>query len=290
MRDIAKLKSEDVIRSHISYSLKNKATNWYDAELTSLEKEALRVLPLEDGWYKELIKRWKPPLAEALQKIDFTTYSWTDVRAGKEPREYAQEIVRHTRAAGRTDLYKQLLKIRENIEPSLRAVVINPTTSTTLAEFLEHLDVKFLDWQDQVQLRDRRLQTHRSQPPPRNPRTQNPRIQEGPQAPGRPQNTQFWTSHRFQANNPQSGLNTYNQQRPQNRQSWQAQPRWQNQQHRNWQQTQARDQGNLARPEQRQLPALQQGQPRTEQRQLRISDRPYYQNEEANANQVRRQT
>ncbi|KAI3147332.1 hypothetical protein DTO046C5_10073 [Penicillium roqueforti] len=106
MRDIAKLKSEDVVRSHMSYSLKNKATNWYDAELTSLEKEALRVLPLEDGWYKELIKRWKPPLAEALRKMDFTMYSWTDVRAGKEPREYAQEIVRHARAAGRTDLYE----------------------------------------------------------------------------------------------------------------------------------------------------------------------------------------
>ena len=148
MRDIAKLKSEDVVRSHMSYSLKNKATNWYDAELTSLEKEALRILPLKDGWYRELIKRWKPPLAEALRKMDSTTYSWTDVRVGKEPREYAQEIVRHARAAGRSDLYEQLLKIRGNIEPSLRAVVMNPTTSTTLAEFLEYLDVKFIDWQD----------------------------------------------------------------------------------------------------------------------------------------------
>ncbi|KAJ5412867.1 hypothetical protein N7465_005172 [Penicillium sp. CMV-2018d] len=42
-------KSEDVVRSHMSYSLKNKATNWYDSELTSLEKEALRVLPLEQN-------------------------------------------------------------------------------------------------------------------------------------------------------------------------------------------------------------------------------------------------
>lgn len=48
MKDIAKLKSEDVVRSHMSYSLKNKATDWYDAELTSVEKEALRILPLEE--------------------------------------------------------------------------------------------------------------------------------------------------------------------------------------------------------------------------------------------------
>jgi hypothetical protein len=61
LHDISKLKSEDVVRSHMSYSLKNKATNRYDNELTSLEKEPLRVLPLE-GWYNELTERWKPPL------------------------------------------------------------------------------------------------------------------------------------------------------------------------------------------------------------------------------------
>ncbi|KAJ5969338.1 hypothetical protein N7501_005586 [Penicillium viridicatum] len=47
-------KSEDVVRSHMSYSPKNKATNWYDSELTSLEKEALRVLPLEQGAYRTM--------------------------------------------------------------------------------------------------------------------------------------------------------------------------------------------------------------------------------------------
>ncbi|KAJ6142820.1 hypothetical protein N7471_002273 [Penicillium samsonianum] len=74
MKDISKLKSEEVVRSYISYSLKNKATNWYDSELTDFEKDALRILPLEDGW--------------------------------------------------------------ENIELSLRGVVLNPDTTITLAAFL----------------------------------------------------------------------------------------------------------------------------------------------------------
>lgn len=40
MGNISNLKSEDVVRTHMSYYLKNEATNWYDSELTSLEKEA----------------------------------------------------------------------------------------------------------------------------------------------------------------------------------------------------------------------------------------------------------
>lgn len=51
MGSISNLKSEDVVRTHMSYYLKNEATNWYDSELTSLEKEALRVLPLEQITY-----------------------------------------------------------------------------------------------------------------------------------------------------------------------------------------------------------------------------------------------
>ncbi|KAJ9484278.1 hypothetical protein VN97_g9106 [Penicillium thymicola] len=139
MKDIAKLKSEDVVRSHMSYSLKikNKATNWYDAELTSVEKEALRILPLEEGWFKQLIERWKPNRVDALRKMDTTTYTWANVRAGKNPREYAQEMIRHVRAAGRNDLYEQLLKIRGNFEPSLRMTMIDPVTTTKLSDFLE---------------------------------------------------------------------------------------------------------------------------------------------------------
>lgn len=50
-------------------------------------------MPLEDGWYTQLIQRWKPPRAEALRKMDTTRYTWSDVRAGKEPRDYAQEVI-----------------------------------------------------------------------------------------------------------------------------------------------------------------------------------------------------
>ncbi|KAJ5921991.1 hypothetical protein N7516_009694 [Penicillium verrucosum] len=159
MRDITKLKSEDVVRSHMSYSLRNKATNWYDTELTDFEKASLRWMPLEEGWYPQLIKRWKPPRAEALRKMDVTRYTWNDVRIGKEPRDYAQEIMRHSRAVGRDELFDQLVKVRDNIEPSLRRDVINPSDTTTLTEFLEHLDLKFLDWQDQVVSREQRMTT-----------------------------------------------------------------------------------------------------------------------------------
>jgi hypothetical protein len=43
-----------------------------------------------------------------------------DVRSGKEPSEHAQQIIRHAKVAGRTNPYSQLLRIRENIDPSLK--------------------------------------------------------------------------------------------------------------------------------------------------------------------------
>lgn len=56
IRDMAKLKSEEVLRAHMSYSLKNKATNWYDSDFTELEKDTLRLL-LEKGWYEQWLQR-----------------------------------------------------------------------------------------------------------------------------------------------------------------------------------------------------------------------------------------
>jgi len=53
---MAKLKSEEVLRAHMSYSLKNKATNWYDSDFTELEKDTLRLL-LEKGWYEQWLQR-----------------------------------------------------------------------------------------------------------------------------------------------------------------------------------------------------------------------------------------
>lgn len=56
MEKILNLKSEDVVHTRTSYSLDNQATNWYESGLTSLEKEAMRGLPLN----KDLTELWKP--------------------------------------------------------------------------------------------------------------------------------------------------------------------------------------------------------------------------------------
>lgn len=86
-------------------------------------------------------------------------------------------MIRHARAAGRNDLYEQLLKIRENFEPSLRRMVINPVTTTKLSDFLEHLDRKYGDWRDQIHQRDQRIVRHLPLPANRIPNPRPPRIQ-----------------------------------------------------------------------------------------------------------------
>ncbi|KAJ5942390.1 hypothetical protein N7516_002558 [Penicillium verrucosum] len=135
--------------------------------------------------------------------------------------------MRNSRAVGRDELFDQLVKVRDNIEPSLRRDIMNPTETTTLTDFLGYLDLKFLDWQDQVVSRQQRFNTR--MPPQTLNRTQ-------PQPRGRipMQRTQHWTSHRFEANrdqrpNVQDTNQGQNQTPPKPWNRHQTQRRWQGQ-------------------------------------------------------------
>ncbi|KAJ5451867.1 hypothetical protein N7445_000050 [Penicillium cf. griseofulvum] len=112
--------------------------------------------------------------------MDSTRYTWDDALGGKEPREYAQNMICLTRSADRTTFYGQLLRVRDNIERSLRSVIMNPTGNATLPEFLGHLDLKFLDWHDQVTQRDERMAAKRRS---------NPRHQSDASRPGQIMNS-----------------------------------------------------------------------------------------------------
>ncbi|KAE8348017.1 hypothetical protein BDV28DRAFT_153502 [Aspergillus coremiiformis] len=148
IRDIVTLKSEQTVRNNIHSCLRGAALEWYITELTQLEKVALRNIPIEEGWLKSLTQRFKPRAPEALEKLTTLSYGFRDIRTGKTPRAYAQELLRHARAANVDSVYNQLTLAWSHMEPSLRRDISKPTPDTTLGTFLNELDQKYGIWKD----------------------------------------------------------------------------------------------------------------------------------------------
>ncbi|KAJ5675374.1 hypothetical protein N7462_008271 [Penicillium macrosclerotiorum] len=154
MRDLALLKSEAVVRANIHSYLKGDALKWFSFELSPAEKRMMQSCPVEDGWYAMLQQRFKMDRTFALREMEKEKYGWKDVRAGRTPREYSQNMLRLLKSTGYNDVFDQLLKIRDNIEASLRRDITRPTRDTTIAEFMDAIDEHYLDWQSQVSERE----------------------------------------------------------------------------------------------------------------------------------------
>ncbi|KAJ5142900.1 uncharacterized protein N7515_001687 [Penicillium bovifimosum] len=248
MRDLVHVKSEQVVRFNMPSCFRGDALPWRDIELTRLEREEVRTLPLEEGWFSLLIQRFKPPRYDARRRLEETTYTWGDVRAGREPRKYAQDLIRYARCAGETDTYTILTRMRKNIDPGLRGNVMFPKPDTTRAQFLQHLDHKFDDWLALIHQRDSKAQARQEQ---QTQRAQNPWEHQQPRPYGPP----------LPRNNPEA-----NQQGPQPQYQ---RPRVPREQYRQMSLLERQDQ---ATPAQARSPATNPRQPRQP-----IANRPYYQ-------------
>jgi hypothetical protein len=86
LRDLVTLKGEELIRANIHASLRGSALAWYTSELSEFERRSIRHMPLEEGWLLMLRQRFKMRPSQALMKLADTTFSPTDVRAGKSVR------------------------------------------------------------------------------------------------------------------------------------------------------------------------------------------------------------
>ncbi|KAJ5675356.1 hypothetical protein N7462_008253 [Penicillium macrosclerotiorum] len=161
MKDLVNLKSEEVVRTNIHSCLRGDAIRWYTHELSTREKEMMQSCPIASGWFASLLERFKPDRTDALAALEKEKYDWRDVRSGRTPRDYAQNMLRLLKDTGYSDPFDQLLKIRENIEPSLRRDLQVPTKDTTIAEFMSAIDTHYRDWKAQAARRER-ISTERS--------------------------------------------------------------------------------------------------------------------------------
>ncbi|KAJ5148902.1 hypothetical protein N7448_000480 [Penicillium atrosanguineum] len=148
IRSLAFYKPEPVIRANLHFCLRDKAQDWIDMELNVMEREMLRVLPLETGWIEALLKRFKPLYDVALRRYKEGQYAKEDAENRYDPVKWAHGMIRNSQAAGITSTYAQLKQIWYGIDLELQWPVNCPAKSTLVSEFMKELDDAYVEWCD----------------------------------------------------------------------------------------------------------------------------------------------
>ena len=144
-RDFAVTKGEDIVRRNLFQCLKNDALNWYTSLLTDMEKDSLLLGQGLDQWEKYLVKEFRESPAKAMEGLVKESYSMTDAQHEREPREYAQKIIRLGKSA-ELPVFNQLLQIWNGLDVDFQLHVNKPTNDTKLSDFLRDLDDRKHSW------------------------------------------------------------------------------------------------------------------------------------------------
>ncbi|KAJ5232494.1 hypothetical protein N7468_005450 [Penicillium chermesinum] len=132
MKDLIPTKSEEIVRANLASCLRGSALGWYSSQLSELERTALRSNPVDSPF-------------------NTLTYTKRDIRDGTPIRVYVQRMLRLARGLGHSSLYDQMIHIRQGIEGDLRRDVPLPTETTSMATFIQGLEMTYLDWKDAVE-------------------------------------------------------------------------------------------------------------------------------------------
>ena len=146
IKDMALIKGSDVIRNNLSTCLRGTALNWYHAELSDEGKRILKYGNDVEEWSAALLKRFKENPSTAMAVITKERYSLDDARRHREPREYAQVILRAAKSAMMTSVYNQLFLIYNGLDVEFQQHLTPPTPETTIDSFLGQLDMKREIW------------------------------------------------------------------------------------------------------------------------------------------------
>lgn len=144
-KDYATVTSDDVVKKNLFTCLRGDALRWYTSEMIEAEKRLLRYGEGLAEWETALTERFKESPAVAAKILANARYTFDDARRMREPREYAQTIVRAVKATGEIT-FTQLLTIYNGLEVEFQRDVAIPESTTTLSNFLLGLDSKKNIW------------------------------------------------------------------------------------------------------------------------------------------------
>lgn len=144
-------KGGQLVRDNLWLNLKGDALDWWDGELSPQERRLARMsLPGEDElaeWTTLLLARFKEPSNVALESLMKEKYSIRNAADRREPREYANKIIRYAKDAGMVTVQNQLDAIYNGIDIDVRSGNLRrPKDGTTINDLLSDLDEFKHDW------------------------------------------------------------------------------------------------------------------------------------------------
>ena len=145
-KDIAAIKEAKTVRENLWMSLRGTALEWWTAEMSPAEKRLTILGDGVDEWSTLLIARFKEPSNVAIDAVLRERYSLRDAIARREPREYAQKILRSAKDAGMSIVKTQLDIVYNGIDLELRRDIKKPGADATVNSFLKELDECKHEW------------------------------------------------------------------------------------------------------------------------------------------------
>lgn len=146
LRVIAETTQEESIQTNLHLCLRDKALEWWVAELSSQDRQNLRTKSLEDGWFHVLQSRFQPIEEVADEQLYETKYGWDAVKAEYPAVVWAHTMLRHHQAMRPARIFAELSSIWNAIDPELQRDMKRPTESTSLAEFMASIDRCYNKW------------------------------------------------------------------------------------------------------------------------------------------------
>ena len=147
-KQFAVVKDPREVKNNLWMSLRGTALEWWTAELSDTER---RITTYGNGddineWTKLLSGRFKEPSNVALSSVLQEKFTLRDATKKREPREFAQKIIRSAKDANFGDVKSQLDLIYNAIDPELRLHVNRPNDQSTIKSFLADVNERKHDW------------------------------------------------------------------------------------------------------------------------------------------------
>lgn len=144
VKDVARAKGDVLLRQNLQICLRGTALAWFTTELTENDKRL--VTYNIDEWYRLLLARWKPPRSQGMTVLLREKYSMQDASRHREPREYAQTIMRAAQNADMGVMKDHMLLIWNGLDTEFQRDIPEPDANTDYNRFLESLDKRKYQW------------------------------------------------------------------------------------------------------------------------------------------------
>ncbi|KAJ5731195.1 uncharacterized protein N7483_005703 [Penicillium malachiteum] len=148
LRALIGFKLENEMRANIQSCLREEALEWFITELNNSKRHALQTLPLEEGWFKQLLQRFSVPPRRALFRCERVDFSVGNVY------RKTHNLVRNLQAAGKHDEDKQARAIWRKLNSShhYKESIPLPKPGAPLSKLLR--DIHFLSHENGYQEND----------------------------------------------------------------------------------------------------------------------------------------